>query len=112
MNFMKLNTFSKALITGLLFAITGCGGGGGGGGGGTTATTVSGVASKGLVNGSTVKIFAVDANGNRSTTPLATTPAAVTTTTNGAYSCTINYSGMVVVEVSGGTYTDEATKQP
>jgi hypothetical protein len=110
MNFMKLNTFCKVLITGILFAITGCGGGGGGTTattGGTTATTVSGVVSKGLVNGSTVKIFSVDANGNRSTTPLA-----AVTTTNGAYSCTIDYSGMVVVEASGGTYTDEATNTP
>ncbi|MTW05801.1 hypothetical protein [Pseudoduganella ginsengisoli] len=35
-----------------------------------------------------------------------------TTDANGAYSVNITFTGDVVVEASGGTYTDEATNQP
>jgi hypothetical protein len=77
-----------------------CGGGGGGGGTATTTTTISGSAVKGPVSGATV------------TVRNASTGAVLGTTTTGAggvYSIDITFTGDVVIEVSGGTYTDEAT---
>lgn len=65
-----------------------------------TTTTISGAAVKGPVNGATV------------TVKNASTGAVVGTTTTGVggvYSLPITFVGDVVVEVSGGTYTDEAT---
>lgn len=85
-----------ALSAGLL---AGCGGGGGGGGA-TTSTTISGSAVKGPVGGATV------------TARVASTGAILGTTTTsplGTYSFTISHSGDVVVEITGGTYLDEAT---
>ncbi len=75
------------------------------GGGGSTApavatTTISGSAVKGPVNGATV------------TVKDAATGATLGTTTTGAggtYSLGVAFSGDVIVEVNGGTYTDEAT---
>ena len=74
-------------------------------GGGSTApavatTTISGSAVKGPVNGATV------------TVKDAATGATLGTTTTGAggtYSLGVAFSGDVIVEVNGGTYTDEAT---
>ena len=74
-------------------------------GGGSSApaaptTTISGSAVKGPVNGATV------------TVKDAATGAVLGTTTTGAggtYSLSVAFSGDVIVEVSGGTYTDEAT---
>lgn len=111
---MRIRALGILLMTGIMFALTGCGGGGGGGGGGTTSSTViSGVASKGLLNGATVNFYGVDSNGNKLATPLTTTPSVIKTNSDGTYSATIsNYSGSVVVEVTGGSYTDEATQQP
>ena len=77
-----------------------------GGGGGTTTpatpvtTTISGSAVKGPVSGATV------------TVKNAATGAVLGTTTTGlggAYTLGVQFTGDVVVEVSGGTYTDEAT---
>ncbi|MEI6601217.1 MAG: hypothetical protein WCN21_12115 [Comamonadaceae bacterium] len=68
----------------------------------TVATTISGSAVKGPVSGATV------------TVKNAGTGAVLGTTTTGAggtYSLSVPYSGDVIVEVSGGTYTDEATNQ-
>jgi hypothetical protein len=83
--------------------------GGGGGGGATpppdTSYTVNGVASKGLIRNGTVNLYAIDADGAKETPALATT----TTDSAGAYSATIDYNGALLVEVGGGTYTDEAT---
>jgi hypothetical protein len=75
-------------------------GGGGGGGTATTTTTISGSAVKGPVSGSTV------------TVRNAATGAVLGTTTTGAgglYSIDISFTGDVLIEVTGGTYTDEAT---
>jgi hypothetical protein len=86
-----------------------CGGGGGGGGGDTPATdtsyTVSGVVSKGLIRNGSVSLYALDADGAKKTPALATT----TTDSVGTYTVEIDHSGPLLVEVSGGTYTDEAT---
>jgi hypothetical protein len=78
-------------------------GGGGGGSTATTTTTISGSAVKGPVSGATV------------TVRNASTGAVIGTTTTGAgglYSIDITFTGDVVIEVSGGTYTDEATGLP
>ncbi len=80
----------------------GCGGGGGGG----TASTgsISGTAIKGPVSGATVTAFAVG-NGM---------PGAQiahgTTDAQGNFTMTIgSYSGPVLLQMTGGTYTDEAS---
>lgn len=68
-------------------------------------STLSGVASKGPIDNGTVKVYALNANG--STGSLLGTAS---TGTEGSYSVNIGtYSGSVLVEVTGGTYTDEAT---
>jgi hypothetical protein len=90
--FLNLLGGSLLCVAGLL---AGCGGGGA-----TTSTTISGSAVKGPVGGATVTAFA------------ATTGAVLGTTTtspNGTYSLTITYNGDVVLEVTGGSYIDEAT---
>jgi len=104
---MRLKTLIGMMIVAMTMTLSGCGGGGGGGGAATT--TVSGVASKGLIkNGvNNVKVFALGSNGAKGTL-LATT----STGASGEYSANVGtYAGLVLVEVSG-TYTDEATGQP
>lgn len=74
-------------------------------GGGDTATTITGLASKGPINGGTVSVFKINTDGSKGD-KLGT----ATTKEDGAYSIDIGtYSGDVLLEVSGGTYTDEAT---
>jgi hypothetical protein len=97
-------------ILGALSLLAACGGGGGGG---ATApapasNTVAGVASAGIIRGGTVKVFA----------PYSSLSGAdkkqigasgLTSLTDGSYSINIgSYSGAVVVEVTGGSYIDEA----
>jgi hypothetical protein len=107
---MKIRIFNVLLAATLALTLAGCGGGGGGGG--TTApaagTTLSGVASKGLIkNGqNNVKVFALNADGSKGAL-LAT----ASTGPSGEYSADVgSYAGAVLVEVSG-SYTDEATGQ-
>lgn len=69
----------------------------------TTTTTVTGSVVKGNVSGSTVTVK------NAGTGAVLGT---ATTDASGAYTLTISYNGDVIVEASGGTYTDEATNQP
>ena len=99
-----------ALLTTTLFTISACGGGGGGGVQQTnTDLVISGVASKGPLKGAIATAYRVDSGARGA--KLAESPP---TDTNGNYNITIpgGYAGMVVVEVSGGTYTDEATSTP
>ncbi len=63
-------------------------------------TTISGSAIKGPVNGATVTIKDASTGATLATT---------TTNASGAYSVDVQFSGDVLVEVTGGTYTDEAT---
>lgn len=75
------------------------------GGGGTaatttTATTITGAAIKGPVIGATVTIKKAGDG-----TVIGTT----TTGTGGTYTLSVPYTGDVIVEISGGTYNDEAT---
>ena len=94
-----------SLFIGSLFLLFGCGGDGDG----TTtpqvtARTISGTAIKGPVNNGTVSAFAVN-NGIKSNQL-----ASATTDTLGNFSMsTGTYSGPLMLELSGGSFTDEAT---
>jgi hypothetical protein len=74
-----------------------------GGGSSTPTTSVSGSVIKGPVNGAQVCAFKAVAAGKGDQIKC------VTTTSTGAYTMDIDYVGDVVIEASGGTYTDEAT---
>ncbi len=70
-----------------------------------TTSTLNGVASKGPIKSASVKVYALEADGAKGAL-LGT----ATTGVDGSYSVDLgSYTGDVVVEVSGGTYTDEAT---
>jgi len=98
---MRLFSIVAALLIGLL-ALTSCGGGGGGGA--AVDTVVSGVASKGIIRGGSIKVYALNADGSKGALLKETTSDA-----NGAYSANLGqYHGAVLVEASG-SYTDEAT---
>ena len=87
----------------LLF-LSNCGGGGGGGSGGGGAS-IGGVASKGLISGGTVTVYSLNSDGTKGDI-LGTT----VTSSDGSYSINIgSYAGNVIIEVTGGTYKDEAT---
>ncbi len=105
---------SKSLV-GLLLslavtALTGCGGGGGGGGGAPApavpTAAISGMVSKGPINGGTVAVFAVRDGVIDTTAPIGQGK----TDKNGNYAISLgSYSGPVLVEATGGSYTDEVT---
>lgn len=63
-----------------------------------TETTITGSAVKGPVNGATVTAKKADG-----------TACGTATTTNGTYTLKTTCTGDLVIEVTGGTYTDEAT---
>jgi hypothetical protein len=117
---MNLKLFSNALryfglgIIGIFGVLSIISSGGGGGGSDTptppppSSNTISGIAIKGPINGGAVTAFALDGNGNKGNQL-----GAATTTSDGSFSIDIgNYTGNVIVEVTGGTYTDEATNTP
>jgi len=88
--------------------LTGCGDSDDNGGTTTPSITLSGVASKGLVKNGNVEVFALDPNGDTGES-LGT----AVTDSNGEYSINLGtYRGNVMVEITGGTYTDEATGDP
>lgn len=93
-----------------LGVMAGCGSGGGGsdsngGSSGGTTSALSGMASKGPISGGTVKVYALNADGSLGNL-LGTTITAV----DGQYAVYLGYfTGNVLVEVTGGTYKDEAT---
>ena len=70
-------------------------------------TTISGYAAKGAIRGGTVKVYSL-VDGQKATLLGTTT----TNSPDGSYSVNIGtYAGPVLIEVSGGTYMDEATGQ-
>ena len=76
----------------------------GGGGGTTTQGSISGTVTKGPVSNSTVVAYAIS-NGQ-----LGTQIAITMTDANGNYTMnTGSYTGAVMLQVTGGVYTDEAT---
>jgi hypothetical protein len=103
----------KKLIKALLFgaaaaavalALVSCGGSDAPAVAAAPTATVSGTVVKGPITGATVTIYAVDAAGVKGAV-LATT----TTGAGGTYNASVAYTGAVLVEVSGGSYLDEAT---
>jgi len=100
-------TLSTFFLSAVL-VLTGCGGGGGGGGtSGSTTGTLSGTAAKGPVNGGTVTAYGVNANGTRGSQI-----GTVKTNAQGNFSMHVgDYSGAVMLQLSGGNYMDEATGQ-
>jgi hypothetical protein len=83
-----------------LLALTACSGGGGG----TPDSSVSGVASKGIIRNGTIKVYALNADGSKGALLKETV-----TDNNGAYRAELgSYRGAILVEASG-SYTDEAT---
>ena len=100
-----------SLMFGSLSLFIGCGGGGSSattpiGTGGTTGSNgmINGTAVKGPVNGGTVMAYAIN-NGT-----MGTQLASGTTDAQGNFSISIgDYSGPVMLQMSGGTYIDEAT---
>jgi hypothetical protein len=94
---------SVALVT-----IYGCGGGGGSATpGASSSTTITGVATKGPLNGSTVCAYSIIANAKGNLIG-----QCASNIVNGRYSIDSGaYSGPVLLEATGGTYLDEATGQ-
>lgn len=96
------------IVLAALLGLTGCGGGGGSSGGTTPPPpvngTISGTAVKGPVNGGTVTAYAITGGAMGSQLATATTDA------SGNFSMSIGtYTGPVMLQMSGGTYTDEGT---
>ncbi len=100
-----------ALTAATALLLAGCGGGGGSGIDATTpsaqGTTMSGNVVKGPVSGATVKAFAVTGG------TMGSQVSSATTDVNGAFTMSMgDYSGPIMLQMSGGTYTDEATGAP
>ncbi len=97
--------YSIVLLSLLYFAISFTGCGDSDDTNNNNGTLISGIACKGPIKGGTVGVYAI-VDGER-----ATFMGAVSTNmTDGTYSIDIGeYTGPVMVEISGGTYTDEAT---
>lgn len=101
-------------LASMAFLLVACGGGGGGGGSssGTSGSppppaaqgSISGTATKGPVAGATVTAYAI--SGGSPGAKIAT----ATTDTQGHFSLAMGtYAGTVMLQLAGGTYTDEAT---
>jgi len=108
---MRTNTFFLFGLFAIVSLCAGCGGGGStvgpaGNGPVSTGTTISGVASKGIIKGGRVDIYAPPASGDLGSKILL---KSTSTDQSGGYSANLgSYTGVVLVEVSG-SYTDEAT---
>jgi hypothetical protein len=109
---MKIKRLIGPVLAMAAMALSGCGGGGGA----TTstptptaaATVLSGVASKGPINKGTVKAFAIKNGVVDTSAPLGETQ------TDSAGNFTLNCgsnTGPVMVQVTGGTFTDEVSGQ-
>jgi hypothetical protein len=98
------NAVLVILVAVLSAVLSACGGGGGSSPAATT--TVSGIASKGPIKDGKVKVYPLKADGTKGD-QIGTT---VTTNPDGTYTVNVgSYTGNVLVEVTEGTYTDEAT---
>jgi hypothetical protein len=102
----RSTTFGFLAATSL--ALAACGGGGGGGGGGNppppVSGTVSGTAVKGPVTGATVTAYGISGGAMGAKITSASTNA------QGNFSLSMGtYTGPVMLQMTGGTYTDEAS---
>ena len=100
---MRKSIFPVLSIGFLFCFLWACGGGDSSSSTESTTNSISGVASKGLVAGGTVNVYAITAGEKGAL--LGTT----TTDEDGNYSLEIEHDGAVLIEIAGGTYTDEAT---
>ena len=99
----------RLLLLGVLCLLAACGGGSGSDKAGIPAVhnTVAGVASAGIIKGGAVKVFAPYSSQTGADKLLIS--AGQTSLTDGSYSVDIgSYSGTIIVEVTGGSYLDEA----
>lgn len=104
---MKIRWLGRAIVPlFILLLLSACSSGGGGSDGVVSGTSsVSGIASKGPIDGGVVTVYAINSSGTKGSAL-----GSSTTASDGSYSLDIgDYSGSVIVEVVGGTYTDEAT---
>ena len=101
----------SVVLASLLVAVIlfGCGGGGGGSsssGTSTPDTVISGVVSKGPVDGATVRMYSITNGAKGDMIGTATTGA------DGSFTMNVGqHTGPMMAEVTGGSYTDEATGQ-
>lgn len=109
---MKKTTILSSVLSLALLTLVGCGGGGGGSTSSSStggSTTLTGVAAKGPISGGTINVYAIK-NGQVDT---ANAIGTGTTAADGKFTISIpddkKPTGPVVVEVSGGTFTDEAS---
>ena len=105
---MTRTSFLRFIARGLtmvaVLAVAACGGGGGGGTDVAIGGIIGGTGFKGPVASATVTAYAVSGGSPGAQVGMATTDA------SGKFSLSIgNYSGPVMLQLSGGTYTDEAT---
>src|SRR6185369_1625737 len=111
---MRARSFLSSVIYLAVLALSGCGGGGGGGGETPVtpvtvppqATTLTGMASKGPIQAGTVKAFAVSFGAVDTSKPI----GQGVTDGSGNYLLDIGqYKGPVLMEVTGGTFSDEVS---
>jgi hypothetical protein len=106
---MRMRSYIGTALYLAVLVLSGCGGGGGSETAVTApppATTLTGMASKGPIQAGTVKAFAVSFGAVDISAPLAQGQ----TDAGGNYSIDIgSYKGPVLVEVTGGTFTDEVS---
>lgn len=102
---MRIRNLAGVLLLAVLM-FSGCGGGGGGGAAVPATTVVSGVAAKGPIRTGAVKVYAIVNGIEDRSAPLGQGQ----TDGNGNYSVDVgSYTGPILVEVSGGSYTDEVS---
>ena len=95
------------IAAGAMISLAGCGGGGGGGTAGANGT-ISGSVIKGPVDGAAVAAYGISSNGT-----VGPQLATAMTDSAGNFSLTVgSYAGSVMMQVSGGSYMDEATGVP
>lgn len=90
---MATRILKNSALAAAVLAVAGCGGGG------SSGTSLTGTVVKGPVGNATVTV----------TKPDGTACGTTSTNASGAYSLSTACSGDVIVEVTGGTYIDEAT---
>lgn len=101
-----MKSIKLVLISALLLITAACGGGGGGTP--PTPSVITGVAAAGVIKGGTVKAFS--AYSSVSGADKKQLGSTATTSNTGVYSIDLGtYTGPVIVEVTGGSYVDEAT---
>lgn len=100
---MRSTLYAGLLATAAALILAACGGGDSSpaaSGPAPASTTISGSAVKGPISGATVTVKNAASGASIATT---------TTTGSGTYSVSITFNGDVIIEMTGGSYTDEST---